>query len=367
MITQWKKPPLMKASVLIVGGGLAGLALARKLQSAGCKWQLLESRDRWGGRILTQHVDGQGYDLGPSWFWPGQPRIDALLNELQLERFNQAYQGDLMFQDESGKAHRGQGMASMQGSWRLVGGLGQLIDELVNSLPNERLHLNTSVSSLTYNDQTLEISTTSGNTSSSKSFKAEHVVLAIPPRVATNLTFTPALPEKSLQAARQIPTWMAGHAKAVATYKQPFWLEQGLSGDAMSRLGPLVEIHDASPSQGGPYALFGFIGTPPSSRLGNSETLETAIRQQLGILFGDEGAYPEQLMIKDWAFDSNTAIDLDSEGLRHHPAYGRVNDLRQLWNGRLHFGSTEMGAQFGGFLEGALEVAYELSEVLASQ
>jgi len=349
----------MKTSVLIIGGGLAGLSLARKLQAMGCEWHLLESRDRWGGRIFTQHIDGQGFDLGPSWFWPGQPRIDALLNELKLERFNQAYQGDLMYQDESGKVHRGQGMASMQGSWRLVGGLGRLIDELVNALPAERLHLNAAVSSLSYKDQSIEVAAKSGNL-----FNADHVVLALPPRVASKLTFAPALPEESLQATRQIPTWMAGHAKAVATYKQPFWLEQGLSGDAMSRLGPLVEIHDASPSHGGPYALFGFVGTPPSSRAGNAEVLESAIRQQLGSIFGDEGANPERLIVKDWAFDSNTAIDLDSDGLSHHPAYGRPNALKSLWDGRLHFGSTEMGTQFGGFIEGALEVAYEISEML---
>ncbi|SMX42311.1 hypothetical protein [Octadecabacter ascidiaceicola] len=62
---------------------------------------------------------------------------------------------------------------------------------------------------------------------------------------------------------QEIPTWMAGQAKAVAIYNAPFWREDALSGDAMSRHVPTVEIHDESPSKGEPYALFRFIGVPP--------------------------------------------------------------------------------------------------------
>lgn len=350
----------MNTQVLIVGGGLAGLSLARKLQSMGCDWQLVESRDRWGGRVLTQTIDNQGFDLGPSWFWPGQPRIDALINELKLKRFDQAYLGDLMYQDESGAVHRGQGMASMQGSWRLQGGLAHLIEAIVNELPEERLHLNAAVNTIRFTDQTIEIDTRSGHV-----IKANTLVLAIPPRVASTLAFHPALPEKTLQAARNIPTWMAGHAKVVATYPTAFWKEQGLSGDAMSRLGPLAEIHDASPHDGGPYALFGFVGTPANHRRDNTEALKQAIRNQLALLFGEEASNPEQLILKDWAFDQNTAIELDSEPLHHHPAYGRPSELNNLWDGRLHFGSSEMGGQFGGFLEGALEAADELAQCIA--
>ena len=350
----------MNTDILIVGGGLAGLSLARQLQVAGSDWQLVEARDRWGGRILTEVIEGQGYDLGPSWFWPGQARMESLLKQLGLSRFDQAYQGELMYQDEAGMVHRSQGMASMQGSWRIKGGLGNLINKLVDELPAERLHLSTPVSQLTETgldkDFVIGISTESGAV-----FNANQVVLALPPRLASQLNFAPALSERAIKAAQNIPTWMAGHAKAVATYKTPFWKEQGLSGDAMSRRGPLAEIHDASPSEGGPYALFGFVGTPANHRKGNADALKDAIAAQLEKLFGEAGSKPESIMLHDWAFDAHTATELDQIPLHRHLVYGQPDALKDLWQGRLHFGSTEMGAEFGGFLEGALEVSDELA------
>jgi monoamine oxidase len=43
--------------VVVVGGGVAGLAAARELKGAGARVALLEARDRIGGRILTHRED----------------------------------------------------------------------------------------------------------------------------------------------------------------------------------------------------------------------------------------------------------------------------------------------------------------------
>ena len=336
---------------LIVGGGLSGLALARSLERAGSNYLLIEGRDRFGGRILTEQLDGGYFDLGPAWFWPGQPRIAALIAELGLEKFDQFADGILTHEDERGQIQRGRGFASMQGSWRLKDGLGALTTALADSIPDERKRLNAHVNAIAQVDKQAVVTLSSGET-----ITADRVVLSLPPRVAAEISFTPELGPTALQMMGSVATWMAGQAKAIAVYDHPFWRDAGLSGDAMSRHGPMVEIHDASPDEGGPYALFGFIGIPPQAR-SDEQTLRQHLLAQFGRLFGDEAAEPKQLYVKDWAFDPLTATAADQQPLYAHPTYGLPPALQGLWDGKLHFSGTETAPQFGGYLEGALEAA----------
>ncbi|CAH9148637.1 unnamed protein product [Cuscuta epithymum] len=54
-------------SVIVIGGGISGLAAARTLQNASFEVVLLESRDRIGGRIHTDFTFGCPVDMGASW------------------------------------------------------------------------------------------------------------------------------------------------------------------------------------------------------------------------------------------------------------------------------------------------------------
>src|SRR3546814_19629217 len=90
----------MRTDVAIVGGGLAGLVAARSLHQAGTEFILLEARERLGGRILSAGTAGEpsadGFDLGPSWFWPDlQTGLDALVPELGLPLFTQPAHGHI--------------------------------------------------------------------------------------------------------------------------------------------------------------------------------------------------------------------------------------------------------------------------------
>ncbi len=351
----------MTTEILIIGGGLSGLSLAAELVHQGRSFQLLEARERFGGRILTE-THGTGYfDLGPAWFWPGQPRIAALIAQLGLSRFDQHYQGELTYEDEQGQVQRGRGYASMQGSYRLAGGLGALTDALAASLPTGSAHLNKPVTGLTYDADGITASTADGQT-----YHAQQVVLALPPRVAATLSFAPALPPQASRSLTGVATWMAGQAKAVAVYDTPFWRTAGLSGDAMSRRGPMVQIHDASPATGGPAALFGFIGVPPAARQ-DEDRLRHSLIAQLVRLFGTDAAAPTALYVKDWAFDAFTATPQDQEPQYTHPQYGLPATLQDLWDGRLIFAGTEVAPQFGGYIEGALEAAENAAARLARE
>ncbi|WP_298920057.1 FAD-dependent oxidoreductase [uncultured Roseobacter sp.] len=342
----------VKTDVLIIGGGLAGLSLADRLGAAGRDFQIVEARNRFGGRIKTESFGGARYDMGPAWYWPGQPRMAALVKRLRLTPFDQFCTGLLIAEDEAGRIQRARGHAPMQGSIRVQGGMRALTDALADAIPEQRKTLGVSVTGLSK-----KMDGATADLSNGFTITARQVVLALPPRLAANtIRFSPALDPTVARAMQAIPTWMAGQAKALVIYDSAFWRDAGFSVDAMSRRGPMVEIHDASPAEDGPFALFGFIGLPVDARHDEAKLREGVV-SQLERLFGSEARKPRVVYIKDWAQDHRTATQQDHAPLFAHPAYGLPDAMKHLWANTLVLGGTEVAPYFGGFLEGALEAA----------
>ena len=72
--------------VVVVGGGIAGLAAALRLErtSPDTEVVLVESRPRIGGTILTEEVSGFLIEGGPDSFLARKPRGIGLCEELGL-------------------------------------------------------------------------------------------------------------------------------------------------------------------------------------------------------------------------------------------------------------------------------------------
>lgn len=70
--------------VLIIGAGLAGLACARHLTSAGLACTILEASDGIGGRVRTDRVEGFQLDRGFQVFLTGYPEARKSLNYAEL-------------------------------------------------------------------------------------------------------------------------------------------------------------------------------------------------------------------------------------------------------------------------------------------
>lgn len=342
--------------VAIIGGGLAGLALADHLQRSGVDYQVFEARDRLGGRVESANCLGATFDLGPAWFWSIQPRMLKLCQRLRLPVFEQHSVGDLLYEDAERRVHRGAGYASMEGSMRIEGGALALINGLAQELAPKRVHTGSPVAEVASSGR---ITLTDGSL-----WQAETIVLAVPPRIAAELHFEPALEPEHRRLLSDIPTWMAGHAKFVAVYEESFWRREGLSGDAMSRSGPLMELHDASPQSGRPGALFGFYGVPAHIRADHRDELIQASITQLGRLFGVQAERPVETFLRDWALEPKIATQADHQPPGHHPVYGLPQALNGLWEGRLLFVASEMAPRNGGFMEGALEQAEAVARAL---
>lgn len=58
----------MSKKVIVIGGGIGGLATAALLSKAGLSVTVLEAREKVGGRAYIWQKDGFTFDLGPSWY-----------------------------------------------------------------------------------------------------------------------------------------------------------------------------------------------------------------------------------------------------------------------------------------------------------
>ncbi|WP_353113798.1 NAD(P)/FAD-dependent oxidoreductase [Microbacterium sp.] len=92
--------------VLIVGAGAAGLTAANELRKAGLSVAVLEARDRVGGRLWTDDVDGAMLEIGGQWVSPDQQALIDTIAELGLETFSRYREGDSVYVGADGVAKR---------------------------------------------------------------------------------------------------------------------------------------------------------------------------------------------------------------------------------------------------------------------
>ncbi len=327
----------MAVSAVVIGAGISGLSVADQLIRAGHDVTVLEARDRVGGRLL-----GSPLDLGASWFWPGEQRVQALAHRLGIEFFDQYRDGDAIIDDLTG-VQRYPGNPIDVPAHRIVQGTSSLAAALADQLPDGVIRLDKPVQRIT---DELTVVTTADE------WRADHVVIALPPALAVHAIELPkSLPNELVETAARTPVWMGDSVKVVARYSEPFWRSEGFAGAAMSRRGPLAEIHDMSGPGGEPAALFGF-ARAASMHAG----IQTDIREQLTRMFGSPAAAPIELLIQDWSQEQWTAAPSKAAspeyGLLGHPYY-----QQPTLDGRLHWSSTETARAFAGHIEGALVAA----------
>jgi len=363
----------MNTDVLIVGAGLSGLRTAHLLSQTQRRVTLLDSRSRLGGRILSADFDVQfqpehHLDMGPSWFWPWQRRMQSLIDELNIRSlvYEQFSQGLSVAEYRNGKLEHQHGLASMAGSQRLEGGMTTLIDRLhqqtLNDSPTFSVSTDTIVHKVSNGAQGLAVDIQKNG--QRETLTANQIVFAAPPRIVlSHVVFEPALPEQQQNLMSATPTWMAGQAKFVALYDAPFWRDKGLSGDAVSEIGPMGEIHDASSSLGSTHALFGFLGVPYQTRIQHAAEMTKLCTEQFSRIFGDGSEKPLASCFKDWAADEFTSTAPDQTGRGGHAH--QVINTDPYWENRLFWAGSEtasVSAGENGYLEGALASAERVTK-----
>ena len=329
---------------IVIGAGITGLATASRIAAEGFDVLILEARGRVGGRLLTV-ADADGHptiDLGPSWFWADELRVQTLVRELDIRTHAQHIAGDALFQPGdavqriAGNPIDAPAMRFQDGAQSLALALGEGLGPSVR--------FDTPVAAVRIVNDLVEVDHREGAS------RARCAVVALPPALAVaDLRFEPGLPDEIAALAARTPVWMGAMTKVVAEYATPFWRDHGLAGTAISYTGPLRELHDLSGPGGQSAALFGF-AMPTAEALAHD-----AIISQLVALFGDEARGPRALHVQDWRSERWTS-PAHVEELGDYATYADPR-FRRAIHERIWLASTETGPDHAGHIEGALAAA----------
>lgn len=191
---------------------------------------------------------------------------------------------------------------------------------------------------------------------------SRNVVLALPPPLATRITYSPPLPCRRDQLCQRMP--MGSLGKAWAIYSTPFWREEGLSGSAIGVTGTTVQVaFDGSPQDGSYGAIMGFLEASEMRRLDSmtESEIHALVVEDYVNFFGPKARDVKQWVIQRW----------DGEEFSHggHFAYCPPNVMTQLGSaltervGNIFFAGAEAAPYWAGFMDGAIRAG----EIAADQ
>jgi monoamine oxidase len=182
--------------------------------------------------------------------------------------------------------------------------------------------------------------------------EAREVIVAVPPVLAARIDFAPALPAARRALLKGI---VPGRLiKWEAVYDEPFWRDQGLSGQAVSEQGPANTTFDNTPPGGSPGILFGFVGGAQArayAQLSRSAR-RGVLLDNFATYFGDEALNPRAAFELDWhkeAWTRGCPVGHTGRGVLHR--YGHL--LRKRL-GHVHWAGTETATYWNGYMDGAV-------------
>lgn len=344
--------------IIIVGGGLSGLALAYLLSRKNIHATVLEASARLGGRIQT--IKGEletPLELGATWFSDLHPNLLSLIDELGLQKFPQFSKGISLFQTKSFEpAQKFFIPETDTPSYRIAGGTQMLTDTLSRKLSYENFKLNKKVTGIKEVENELLVETSKG-----EKLYADKVVLCIPPQLAASqIQFSPELPKDVFTILPTVQTWMAGSIKFALEYAAPFWRKDGYSGMLYSHAGIVVEMYDHTNFEESKFGFTGFLNGGASSY--SQEIRKEFVLRQLAELLGAEVLNPVAYYDKVWTDEFISAGNQIIQ--RPHQNNGHPLLQKSYMNGKLFFSVTETVTEFGGYMEGAVLAATLIAEKL---
>jgi monoamine oxidase len=193
---------------------------------------------------------------------------------------------------------------------------------------------------------------------------AKQVIVAIPPALTARIDYEPLLPVLRDQLTQRAP--MGSYAKVDVVYDEPFWRQEGLTGQTVSLDGPVRTTFDSTPHEGSPGVLLGFIGgSDARAWYGlSAEERRQAVLANFANYFGEKARNPVQYVENAWAEERFTRGD-PVAGLGPGTLLDFGTALRAPV-GRIHWAGTETSDYWVGYMDGAVRSGERAAaEVLA--
>ena len=126
--------------VVIIGAGAAGLTAANELKKAGLSVAVLEARDRVGGRLWTDTIEGAMLEIGGQWISPDQTALIETVADLGLDTFSRYREGDSVYVGPDGTAHRftGEMFPVAPETEAVIAEITERLDEMVAGIDPDR-------------------------------------------------------------------------------------------------------------------------------------------------------------------------------------------------------------------------------------
>jgi monoamine oxidase len=228
---------------------------------------------------------------------------------------------------------------------RLKGGA-QSICNKIAALLGDKLLLNHPVESIQQNAQTVIVK---GN---DFLYEAKKIIIAVPPQVAANINYNPALPQQKLLLMQHCK--MGRVVKCYAIYDQPFWRNKRLNGLCASPDKMVSVTFDNSAANAQQGTLMGFVLGDKAIELMklNEAERKAIVLQNFVDYLGEEAAKPIQYI--DYSF-ANEPYTLGCYAGMFEP--GSLNNFHASLSsitGHIHWAGTETSKEFTGYMEGAV-------------
>ena len=181
---------------------------------------------------------------------------------------------------------------------------------------------------------------------------ARRVIVTVPPALALDIEFEPALPDDRRALYRMA---VAGEeTKTLLVYDRPFWRDDGLSGQSAEPDSAAEVTIDASPADGSRGVLAGFTFGPVAAALDKMSEGDrrSALLGAMADRFGARAAQPDEIIETSWFREPwSRGCSFAHLPVGALTTYGHL--LRTPY-GAVHWAGTETATVSHGAVDGAV-------------